>query len=288
MDNHALLREKFIIRGLQGSNQVIAVGNRFRVDLPGHKTPLIIRGHSMHITLQFAAEIIRQIPYIRADINPDNLINWNDTWKKVTTPFEAEHIQGTWIAAYYKGQLIYADGHHHLFFDIIEQCEYKNGHRADKYETSITMAENAFRKMNQQVVIDMESHVGFIQDTGKPEIRLAIILRIPNQRATFVVRMARNKKTLNRDPSDYIGIQMAANFIEAINMAVRTGFMEQGIRSQKIEKRSDGMKQYQANISRLKYLDRIISQIEAQYIVKYRPEKPDFDYIKETAMETVG
>jgi hypothetical protein len=285
MTSISLLREKFTIRDIaMDSTPVIALGNRLRISLPKEKEPLIIRGHSMHMTLRYGAELLRQLSYVSHVEDIETLFQWEDIWEKLIQSFEKESTPNTWVAIYYKGKPIFEYNPRHMFFDVIEQCEHKNSHAQEKYEKSIIMAQNAFRKGGRDVLIEEESHVGFILDDAGAEKRFAVILRIPGEKATFITRMNIDKD-IKKTPYPHICMNIAADFIEAINMAVRIGFMEDDFRNGKIDKHSDRMKLYKNIQHRLKTLSQSISQIERQYDVRYRPEKPDFEYIQNTCME---
>ena len=284
MTSISLLREKFIIRDtFYASPPVEALGNRLIISLPGRSIPLVIRGHSMHMTLRFGAEIMRQLSYISQIEKVAILLDWDDIWAKLANPFEADFTPSTWITVYYKGEPIYHHNAHHMFFDILEQCEYKNSKGGNKYETSLEMTRNAFKKLNRDVMIDEESHVGFILDAeGKKELRFAIILRIPGHRGTFITRLS--SKTRQK-PALYIAMAIAADYIEAINMAVRAGFIEKNMGQTPKKSKYEQVKQQAAIIKRLDILNSRITQAEARYTMLYRPERPDFQTIRTKCSE---
>jgi len=272
MSNINLLREKFAVIDMQQqSEDITALGNRLTITVPGIETPLIIRGHSMHITLQFAASLLKQSSYVNHIENVETFFKWEETWQKTIAPFEAHYATQTWISVYFQGKMIFEDGFHNQFFDVVEQCEFKFPRTKDNEKRPITMAENAFKKMGRDVSIELESHVGFILDEKTNELRFAVIMRIPGQKATFTVRMYKDEK-VERTPYSYIGMQLAANYIEAINMSVRMGFLE---------KEKGKSKEYMDMARRLGTLTRNIQQNEAQYDIKYRPERPAFSEIQE-------
>ena len=275
----SLLREKFTIREIGiDSVPVIALGNRVTLPLPKTSTPLIIRGHSMHMTLRYAAEILKQLSFISHVENIDTIIKWDELWEKVIEPHERINTPETWISVYYGGRLIYSFNPHHMFFDILEQCEYKNKKTSHKYEQSILTAQNAFQKMGRHVFIEQESHVGFILDESDKELRFAIILRLPWQRATFITRISDNKTHMAK-PHDYNSLSLAADYIEGINLAVRSGFLEAQFKSGKPN--PDQNKVMKVTQKRLQTLILSIEQIEKKYTTKYRPERPDFKTIQQ-------
>jgi hypothetical protein len=288
MNTLSLLREKFTIREIGLDSQpVIALGNRLRIGLSDKKKSLIIRGHSMHITLRFGATLAKQISVISTMINDDDIADafqWMDIWDKIAHPFEVKNTPDSWIAVYYNGKPIFEHNTRHMFFDVIEQCEHKNQHRDERYEKSIIMAQNAFRQSGKNVMIEEESHVGFILDEGPDESRFAVILRVPNQKATFITRIS-EAKTTNQKPYNHVCMNIAADYIEAINMCVRIGFMTNDIENGTIPKGSDADKKYKSFQQRLAQLTMTVNQAENKYTIRYRPEKPDFDAIQEKCVE---
>lgn len=285
VDNVSLLREKFTIHNLgTGISPVIALGNRLKIDLPKQKIPLIIRGHSMHMTLRYGAEILKHLSYIGHIETVETAIEWDNIWDKLINDFEKDNTPDTWITIYHSGKIIYQSGTHHMFFDIVEQTEFKQIQSTQGYEQSIIMAQNAFKIMGRDVMIEQESHAGFVLDDNPKEMRFAVILRTPEQKATFIGRVS-EKKDNKIKPYDYICMNLAADYIEGINMAVRSGFMDKDIASGDIEPRSDGMKLYTRIQKRIKHLGNLIGQAERKYVVKYRPEKPDFMAIQKSCLE---
>ncbi|PCI00794.1 MAG: hypothetical protein COB76_02735 [Alphaproteobacteria bacterium] len=271
----SLLREKFTIREIGTTAEpVIALGNRLQINIPNAQ-PLIIRCHSMHATLRFGAEIVKQLSFHDAITDMKTTLDWPAIWTKITAAFEKANTPNTWISLYFCGKSIFEDGDHHMFIDVLEQCEFQN---KNDYEQALIVAQNAFQKMGKSVMIDHESHVGFILDTEADEFRFAIMMRVPGQRANFIIRMAENPAIKNK-PSDYVAMNLAADYIEAINMAVRVGFIESAAESAGEDATKN--KDFRILNYRLQDLTRSIAQFEIQYQTRYRPERPDFDLIRE-------
>jgi len=276
MNNISLLREKFVLRDINDEFMgITALGNRLVIPIQGSSIPLIIRGHSMHATLRFGSELLNQMSYVSHIENVETFFKWNELWSKVTDPFEKDNTPETWIAAYHMGKPVFSDAFHHHFFDVIEQCEFKSSKEKQGDKQPIIMAQNAFKKMGKDVLIEQESHVGFILDDNDTELRFAVILRIPGQKATFITRMYEDKK-VEKSPHHFIAMRLAADYIEGINMAVRIGFM-------KDEKNNSRAVKILAK--RLASLNLSIQQIERQYDIKYRPERPNFKEIQKITSE---
>jgi len=81
-------------------------------------------------------------------------------------------------------------------------------------------------------------------------------------------------------------MHLGADYIEGINMAVRSGFMDKDIANGTITKYSEGMKFYRRIQKRMKSLEVGIGQAEYKYDIKYRPEKPDFKLIQRECLES--
>lgn len=274
MSSISLLREKFVLRDMNDEFMgITALGNRLSIPVQGSSIPIIIRGHSMHATLRFGAELLNHMSYVSHIENVETFFKWDELWSKVINPFEKDNTSETWIAAYHSGKLIFSDAFHHQFFDVIEQCEFKGSKQKNGDNQPIIMAQNAFKKMGKDILIEQESHVGFILDDGDDELRFAVILRVPGQKATFITRMYQNEK-VEKTPYPFIAMRLAADYIEGINMAVRMGFMEDEKNNSRI-----------VNIlgKRLTSLKLSIEQAERQYDVKYRPERPNFKEIQKLA-----
>lgn len=284
MDHYSLLREKFIISETTDiSSLFVANGNRMKIGIPGILDPIVIRAHSMHMTLRAAAKIVEICAWTKTIDNIDTAFDWEKIWSDLIEGFELRHTPHTWFAVYYLGKPIYSYNEHHIFFDILESCEHRNAQRSEKYEESIIMTRKAFEKMGRSVMIEQESHMGFFSEAMDNALRFAITLRLPDHKSTFTTRLEKSKDA-KVDPSFIDSMRMASDFIEGVNLAVQSGFIRKRIKKSRSQNNEDKkrLKEFQARIGTLEFA---IRQKEAKYITKYRPEKPDFEAIEEKCEE---
>jgi hypothetical protein len=68
-------------------------------------------------------------------------------------------------------------------------------------------------------------------------------------------------------------------------MAVKAGFMERNLNADKKPGQKITNKDHSDTLKRLNTLKVTISQAEAKYSMKYRPERPDFQNIIKTCAE---
>jgi hypothetical protein len=249
MSDFSLLREKFVIRETTDKSSLfVANGNRMKIDVPGVKHPIVIRAHSMHMTLRLASKITEIYEWTKTVEKITETFDWEKMWMDQIEGFEEKYTPHTWVAVYHAGQMIYSYNDHHIFFDILENCEHKNSQSSKKYDQSILMTQKAFEQMGRTVMIEQESHMGFVLDVTD-------------------------------------SIMMASDFIETVNLSVQGGFMRKRIEKGKIRNGSDDMKRFKAFQTRCSSLQFSINQMESKYNIKYRPEKPDFKGIEDKCAE---
>lgn len=277
----ALLREKFDIRPINaGTSRITASGNRLQIPLPGTSLPLVIRCHSMYMTLRYGAEILRQLAFHDKIGDMEGFIDWQSIWNKLAAPFEQDNVPETWCCLYYMGKPIFSHGKHHMFIDIIEQCEFKSN---EGYDQSIVIAKKAFHDLGRPVMIDYQSHSGFSLDKDGEMLRAAITMRVPGQTSNFIIRMSKSDVALAAAPTPLDSMALSANYIEATNMAVRLGFIEKDFQKRNIDPNKDA--EYTVIKRRLYTLKRDIDHIEQKYRVYFRPDRPNFDAIIESICE---
>jgi hypothetical protein len=285
MSDFSLLREKFVIRETTDKSSLfVANGNRMKIDVPGVKHPIVIRAHSMHMTLRLASKITEIYEWTKTVEKITETFDWEKMWMDQIEGFEEKYTPHTWVAVYHAGQMIYSYNDHHIFFDILENCEHKNSQSSKKYDQSILMTQKAFEQMGRTVMIEQESHMGFVLDVTDEENRFAITLRLPDHKSTFTTRLTPSRdQTIEPTASD--SIMMASDFIETVNLSVQGGFMRKRIEKGKIRNGSDDMKRFKAFQTRCSSLQFSINQMESKYNIKYRPEKPDFKGIEDKCAE---
>lgn len=282
--NTSLLRERFTITE-KGSKQepIMAFGNRILLPLTheesGLQERIVVRAHSMHMALRMAAAISFEFYKSGPIINRPKSFPWKDKWYDLSSDFERPHTPDTWVCVYHNGRIIYANGNHHPFLDIIEQCDIKN--RAE-YDRAIYIAEDIFKQADRNVKIDHDVNIAFVIGAMSDKIRCGLILRAASRTTTFNVSIEK----LKDDSSKFLphhGLNLAADYLEGIQLAVSCGYTENQIAADKISEESVIAKRAGASYRRIGRLNQSISGYENSYNVKYRPEKPDFSLLKDEA-----
>lgn len=284
--NTSLLRERFTIfhPDKDGREIVQAVGNRILLSLVSKngevRERLIVRAHSMHITLRLAALITHEFHKSGPLLNRQIPFPWQKAWDDITFDFEHTHVPETWCCIYSNGRPVFSRGEYHPFLDVIEQCDIKN--RAE-YDRAVGIAENVFKQAGKIVQIEHDVNIALVIGVMEDKTRCGLILRAPTRTTTFNFQI----EPLNTSPQSAIqahhGLVMAADFLEAIQLAVTTGFVQSQINIGKIRDASPAGRKAKAALKRIGRLNQSILSFESLYAVRYRPEKPDFTEILETA-----
>lgn len=285
--NTSLLRERFTIRQSNKGQAIKAVGNRILLPLTSKngnvKERFIIRAHSMHMALRMAAEISREFATLGPLLNRPTPFNWKDCWYDLTTDFERPHVPETWIAVYHNGRVVYSEGAYHPFLDVIEQCDVKN--RAE-YDRAITIAEDVFKQAGKQVTIDHDINIALVIGVMEQKTRCGLILRASDGTRTFNMQIDPHPDYTDRAISIPNALQLASYFLEGIQLAVTTGYLQNQIQSGRLKTGSAAERKARAAYKRIGQLSQYIKGDENRYKIRYRPERPDFIDILEQAKET--
>lgn len=283
----SLLREKFCVRDIASNKEpLVVLGNRLQIPLgpTGREPPLVIRCHSLHMTLRLLALFIRESEFTGLSEDAAAGYAWAEKWNDLRDGFEKKHSPDTWVTVYHKGKCLFHAGETHAFFDVIEHCQYGN---REQYDYAVEMAQATFKKAGKSLLIEHESHVGYVQETIGDTIRLALVLRLPGQKATFTV-LVQGAGDDELPPPDYKAMQIGADFIEAINRSVQAGFLQRKILDNKLSDTSQEGRQFKSLTKRIRELNNDIIRNENRYHVKYRPEKPDFKAIQDEAFHYIS
>jgi len=290
--NASLLRERFTIRyNNTESNPAIAIGNRILLPLVSPngqvKERLIIRSHSMHTALRMAATICQEFFTLGPLLNRQRPYDWNKAWDNVVADFERIYAPQTWVCVYNNGRSVYHSGEYHPFLDVIEQCDIKN--RAE-YDNAVLIAEDVFRQAGKDVSISHEATIGFVIGATDEHARCGLILRAPRRTATFNFKIEQypedpegNSKPYGKPPEPYQSLRIAADFLEAIQLAVSTGFIHSKVERGLIRWTNPEAKKIKSAHRRIGRLNQSINFMEDLFRIRYRPEKPDFLALLEDA-----
>lgn len=283
--NASLLRERFTIRYKNSkAEQVTALGNRILLPLMSEngtvKERLIVRAHSMHMALRMAAVICQEFYKSGPLLNRHKPFDWQKVWHSLTADFERIYMPQTWISIYNNGRPVFSDGDYHPFLDIVEQCDIKN---REEYDRAVLIAEDIFKQAGKDVAIRHEATIGLVVGAFQDHARCGLILRAPRHTATFNFRIERKKEEKSPEHEPYHSLFLAADYLEAIQLAVTTGFIQSREDQGLIRATSPEAKRARSSYRRIGRLTQSVNFYEDRFLVRYRPERPDFLQILEDA-----
>ena len=163
----SLLREKFVIhektvyvedKGLE----IRCPSTRMQIDLQAGELPVetfIVRTHNMHGCARMVARIILDYEKKGPILSRLKDINWKELWNASVSDYERNYNPQRWVCIYHNGKILFQDGEHHAFLDVIEKCDVLN--KGD-YDKSIDMAEDAFHQNGKDVTIRYDSNVALV------------------------------------------------------------------------------------------------------------------------------
>lgn len=281
--NTSLLREKFVIHDPQSTGSadkapITALSNRIVLDLVNDRgenpETFVIRAQNMHSCLRMAARLIHAYNQTGKLLSRHTAFDWDECWEGVVNDYERVFNEQRWVAVYNGGRIVYDKGARHPFVDVIEKCDASNP-KGD-YDSSVPLAENAFRQTGKNVKIDYDGNVALAVHLERTQGRCGIILRGPNKTTTFNFSASAKKDgVLNYTQC----LMAAAAFLEGIQMAFMIGMNEAKIQLGHIPRMSKQEKQTIEAKHRLTRLNTEISNLESAFDVNYRPERPLFDHI---------
>lgn len=290
--NTSLLREKFIIRDAiseraprrqQETPPVIALSNRIVLPLASDdgqiSETLIVRAQNMHSCARMAARIVQEFQDTGSILERKVPFDWRYAWLSITKGYETKFNPNRWVAVYHKGRIIFEDGEvqRHPFLDIIEQCDARN---RDNYEKAVTVAEDAFKQAGKLVTIEHDSNVAVVITTEPGEVRCGVIVRAPNRTTTFnFVAKPKAGRTVKISQC----LSVAAAFLEGIQLAFQVGMVKQKELFEMIEPGSLESARARESSQKLARLNGAIQQFENLADVSYRPERPDFGEMIDSA-----
>lgn len=282
----SLLREKFIIREMDtksenGRAPMTAVSNRISIPLIDHTgqtiETFVVRAQTMHGAIRMTTKLLqtfeREGPILARPVK----YNYSEVWEKINEDHETHFNPDRWIAVYSRGRIIFSEGVHHNFLDVIEKCDVQN--KAGSYDSSLELAEQAFEQMGKKVTITHDSSIGMVMTIKKDKARCGLILRNPNKRTTF------NFTGEVLDDPIHIGqsLNVSAAYLEAIQLCFQIGMINEKLRVGVIDSFMTESRKGDSARKRLEFLKAEILNFENRYDVSYRLEKPDFSLIIQDA-----
>jgi len=284
--NTSLLRERFVLAetGFR-EDPMIALSNRILLPLNSKNGQmnerLVVRAHSMHMALRMAARLTQEFYNLGPLVNRQVQLDWHQIWNDITTTFERLHVPETWVCVYHHGQIVFQDGDHHPFLDVIEKCDVKN--RAEYYN-AVKIAEDTFLEKGKVVEIEHDINIAAVIGVMEKQARCGLILRSPKQTTTFNYAM----RSVEKDIAPHAALDLAADFMEGIQLAVTAGLTERRRQSGMLSQTSPMVKKMKASHNRIGKLSKAIEAYNNMYDVRYRPEQPDFLSILEEVRDLQG
>lgn len=284
-----LLREKFTLRDPSGdlsdTPPVVALSNRIVLPLSGRfaeeQETFVIRTQNMHSCARLAGAIAKEYFDRGAITRRVTPFHWGGLWRDVVKGYEKDWNPDIWAAIYHKGRILFEDGTHHPFLDIIEKCDAVSG---TGYTESVTFAETAFQQAGKAMKIEHDSNIALIVSAKDDEAKGGVILRGANKKTTFNYTFSRIKT--GGDPLRIPTIlTVSAAFLEGVQLAFGVGMINRKRASGLLEKYSDEDRKGKRGAERLLNLTRAIESVERKYSCKYRPDRPDFQLMVREAEE---
>ncbi len=280
----SLLREKFVIREKYPQDaskpiKITALSNRMAITLKAGEMPgetYIIRSSNMHSCARFAALLLAEFERLGPLLSRAIKVDWHDMWDNSLSPFERLHNPKRWVCLYSKGKIVYSEGQHHQFLDVIEQCDMVN---KESYDKSIALAKSAFSQAGKEVDIEFDSNVALVCALTRIEARCSMIIRGPGNTYTFncTFKPDEGEKKINI----VHGLSLSADILEAVQLCYRVGENNALLDMGQIKKFSDEYDLTNAAKKRIHEVNIQISSMENIYAIRYRPERPNFDHIIE-------
>jgi hypothetical protein len=153
----SLLREKFVLKNVVDNDDdtpMIALSNRIVLPLARENEAsetFILRAQNMHSCTRLAAAIAREY-FEKGPLTGRAMeFRWENLWRDVIKGYEKDWNPDIWCAIYHKGRLIFEEGPHHPFLDIIEKCDSAS---KGEYAQSVSFAEKAFQQAGKSVTIE--------------------------------------------------------------------------------------------------------------------------------------
>ncbi len=280
----SLLREKFVIQEKNNSDeghrtlQICCLSTRMPISLQAGglpAEPYVVRAHNMHSCTRMVARMIQDYEKNGPLMSRTPPLDWEEIWHTaVLSSYERKYNANIWVSVYYKGKPVFSEGEYHPFLDVIEKCDALNH---GDYEKSIQMAEDAFLQAGKEIDMICENNVALVAHLGKDSGRCSMVLRGANHATTFnyALKPKTDKEKLNITQC----LSVAADFLEGVQLSHMIGFTSEKLGLGHIEKYSDEDRQMQEARKRVWQLNAQINTMENRSIVRYRPERPNFDLL---------
>jgi hypothetical protein len=284
--NTSMLRERFVIQDKSAKKQdaepVIAMGNRIVINLKsvdGRLTEhMVIRGHNMHSVARTAARVFLDFDKKGPILSRVPEYDWDGLWESVCSKYEQDHNPQNWVAVYFKGRKIFTRGENHAFLDVMEQCDASN---RDEYDHAVTIAEDIFARAGKEVAISKDTNIAAVINVTDEKSRCGLILRGAQKSSTFSIALEAKNKNTTVKPGPHICLNLSAAYLEAIQLAFRSGQLAAEVSVYEYTKSSPKSLFLQETNRRIGRLNAEIKSYEHRFNTRYRPENPDVIGISE-------
>ncbi len=231
---------------------------------------VVVRAQNMHTTLRLASKIMYSYYKNGLFLSRSQPPQWDTMWEMALSLYEKEYNADGWGSVYVNGKSVFKTNTS-PFVDVVEKCALLT---LDNYDATMEVTESALKQIGRAMRINHSSNIAtvFTDHAGTGTIRCGIIHRAGGKDTTFNFT-ATGSETHNRVTQS---MNIAAAFLEAINLRFVTKTLQEKTRKGEIPKVSPEANQLRVGTTRLLALHKGITSFEQTYEVKYRPEKPDF------------
>ena len=275
---YSLLREKFTINPIdENDTKKTALSNRFVLNLMTNNQVIetyILRAQNMHCCIRMAAKMLQDFSKL-GPLGVREPSYWRATWDNAVSGYEKRFNPNLWITIYKNGRIIFNEGEHHPFLDVIEKCDV---HEKGDYERSIKLAETAFNQAGQDVSIDHVSNIAMNLEDDGCLVRCGLLVRSPRATKTFSANIQADD---HQSMSVSHVMTAAAAFLEGVELCFMIGTNNVKISRGLILSPSEKEKQTIGARKRIVELDQILDGLEKRFTLRYRPERPSFEHIIE-------
>ena len=276
-----LVRERITLTqyAVQGSADVpdneappevtVVRSNRLHLQLDGpvRSENVVIRAQNMQTTLRIGAKVLFSFYKSGPFANRAEPFDWQGMWDMLLTAYEHKYHPDLWATVYMNGKAVFRTAES-PFVDVIEQCALLT---VDNYDATMTLTEQALGKLGQNAKIEHAAKVAVVFGDDNTTMRCGVNQRLDGKDTTFNFA-ATGGEQYSRVVQ---GFQIAASFIEAIDVRHYMRLVQKKLRSGALTRSSPEMGKYNAGPQRLKDLRLSLEAFEKHFDVKYRPEKPD-------------
>ena len=275
-----LLREKFTIANAHTKLNVMS--NRLHCPLTNQdgilEEDIVIRGKNLYNCVRMMGKILESYEVGGSLVKRKNGFDWNKLWNGCQSQYEKDFKDNNWIIVYYKGKPLFRDGDYHPFLDMIEKCAPKEEETKESYDQAVHRAEEAFRQLGKSFTIHHDSNTAMKLSIKQPSVSCSNILRKDGKIQTY--NFSCDLQSGEEKLQSYIPfILSSAATAEAMQLSFTVGRLAGKQAQGQIKRGSTEAKFLTKSQQRIERLKAEIANLEMNNKIRYRPEKPDFDFM---------